>query len=67
MLKEEVLALAEAEKERLDIETIVNTHGHFDHERRPHGDRTPEAVEYHAAVMKNYFGSKKELNLADAE
>lgn len=45
----------------------TDRHGHFDHERRPHGDRTPEAVEYHAAVMKNYFGSKKELSLADAE
>ncbi|MBC7781997.1 MAG: phytanoyl-CoA dioxygenase family protein [Proteobacteria bacterium] len=39
--------------------------GHFDHERRP--ARDCDAIEYHAAVMKNYFGSKKELNLANAE
>lgn len=45
----------------------TDRYGHFDHERPPQQDCAPDTVAYHAQVMKNYFGSKKELNLANAE
>ncbi|MSQ64700.1 MAG: phytanoyl-CoA dioxygenase [Betaproteobacteria bacterium] len=45
----------------------TDRYGHFDPERRPQRNCAPDQVSYHAKVMKNYFGSKKELNLANAE
>ena len=45
----------------------TDRYGHFDHERPPRVDSAPDQVAYHAAVMKSYFDSKKELQLANAE
>lgn len=45
----------------------TDRYGHFDPERPPTRDYAPDQVAYHAAVMKNYFDSKKDLNIGNAE
>ena len=45
----------------------TDRYGHFDPERPPVRDAEPDQVQYHAAVMKNYFDSKKELRIGNAE
>lgn len=45
----------------------TDRYGHFDHERPPARDCDPDQVAYHAAVMKNYFDSKKGLQIGNAE
>jgi hypothetical protein len=45
----------------------TDRYGHFDHEQRPTRDCAPDQVAYHAAVMKNYVDSKKDLDIGNAE
>jgi non-heme Fe2+,alpha-ketoglutarate-dependent halogenase len=44
-----------------------NRYGHFDPERPPVQDAGADEISYHAAVLKNYFESKKSLRIGNAE